>query len=138
MARYTVIVLALIVCTLAGAQDKPAPKPIAPAPGTPVTDKDAQIKLLQAERNFRGAQADMASLEAQYQSLQSQMNQLKLQGPAAQKKVADAQAELEKEVTAAGKAIGVDYPARYDFNFDTNVYSPKASPALNTPSPEKK
>lgn len=131
---FSAVVTTLFLFTLAIAQDKkPDPKP---APPPPISDS-AQVKVLKAQRAVKDAEAEMSQLNARWQTIQQQAQALQQQAPQISKKVTDAQAALKSEIDSVAKDAGLD-PTKFDFNPDTLIFVPKASPAPSSPSPEKK
>jgi peptidoglycan hydrolase CwlO-like protein len=132
IGTWIVLTVLLALAFHARAEEKPTQKP------APVTvSESAQNKVLKAQLALKDAQAEMASLETRWQTIQNQAKDLQSQAPAITQKINAAQEALQKEINAAAKDIGLDL-AKYDFDKDRLVFSPKAEPAKPGPSPEKK
>ena len=99
--------------------------------------QDMQNRVLKAQIANQKAVAHMSDLQAKWQSLQNQMQQLQAEGAAASKELADTNAAVNAAVADAAKNIGIDL-ALYDFDYAKLVFNPKPSPAPATPSPVKK
>lgn len=136
--KITVIVLVLLASFVVAEDKKAAP---VSAAVVPALSSDSQNSLLRAQKKLDAANSAGAAAKIEWLTF---VDQVKEKQAEIQKKLADASAASEKAekdyqeaVRAAAKVINLD-PDKYSLNRDTLVFSPLASPAPVTPSPEKK
>jgi hypothetical protein len=123
MKTLTIFVAALMLCSFAGAQQKPADPPPATSAKIPLAPSIAKDELWVAVHKRDMAQKQISDLTAQFVQMQNQATQ-KMQTLQAQEK--QTEADIEAAKTKAYAAAKLD-PVKYDLDLETMEFSAKAA-----------
>jgi hypothetical protein len=115
------IAAALMLCSFAGAQSKPADPPPAPAAKIPLAPSIAKDELWVAVHKRDMAQKQISDLTAQFVQMQNQAT-TKMQSLQAQEK--QTEADIDAAKVKAYAAAKLD-PAKYDLDLETMEFSAK-------------